>query len=634
MRTIRRRLFGSAISTIAVIVLFLLVLLAIFGPIIWGDSADKQDVLNIRLGASWEHPFGTDDLGRDILARSLVATRHSLLLPVLASLIGVVIGVPLGILPAVLGDRTRRFVAAVISGAVALPALLLALFVNTIIGIGATGAVFGIGIATAPIIARLAQTLSAGVISKEYIAAARLLGASRTKLLFRHVLPNVGEPLILTATMSVGWSLLELAALSFLGVGIRPPDYDWGSLLNQGLRGIYVNAMSAIGPALFVVVSGIAFALLGESLAAATSRRARISRTVRKLMRVRPKGTSTSLGPDGPVLRVDGLTVRFPAGDKLLTAVDAVSFDLAKGERVGIVGESGSGKSQTAFGIAQLVDYPGQLSWRELRFDDVDLATVPTDERQHLLGLEMSLVSQDPMTALNPALRVGGQLAEVAQVHRKRSRKESRRLAVERLDHVRINDPAARAHQYPYEFSGGMRQRAVIAMGLMGEPKLIVADEPTTALDVTVQRQVLDLLVSLNEETDAALLMISHDIAVITTVCTRVLVMYAGRVVEDVPSATLLAGGSHPYTRALMAAVPTMKSDRSRPLATIEGRPPTLAEIPPGCPYAARCPLATERCVAEMPPLEQLSDGRRVACWFPQAGVADVVVSDELVTSL
>jgi peptide/nickel transport system permease protein len=302
-----------------------------------------------------------------------------------------------------------------------------------------------------------------------------------------------------------------------------------------------------------------------------------------------------------------------------------VSFALARGETVGIVGESGSGKSMTALGVAQLVSYPGNVAWRELRIDDVELAGAAAAERRKLLGSELALVSQDPMTALNPALRVGRQLAEVAQVHRGMSRTEANQLAVNQLRHVRIDDPQRRARQFPHEFSGGMRQRAVIAMGLMGAPKLIIADEPTTALDVTVQRQVLALLSDLNTETGAAILLISHDIAVVTNVCQRVLVMYGGRIVEDASSDQLLADAAHPYARALLAAVPTMDSDRDRELAVIPGRPPTLADMPPGCSFAARCPLADEQCRAQTPPLVELAPGRRAACWHPQGSHKQLV---------
>jgi oligopeptide/dipeptide ABC transporter ATP-binding protein len=224
------------------------------------------------------------------------------------------------------------------------------------------------------------------------------------------------------------------------------------------------------------------------------------------------------------------------------------------------------------------------------------------------------MVFQDPMTSFNPTMRVGRQLAEVGTAHLGMNRQQAMDRAVDRLDAVRIADAAERAARYPHEFSGGMRQRAMIGMGLMGTPALIVADEPTTALDVTVQQQVLDLLAAIRAADDVALMLISHDVTVVGEVCDRVLVMYAGRIVEELPAAELSSGALHPYTRALVAAVPDMDTDLEAPLATIPGRPVDPADVPVGCPYAARCPLADDHCRAEDPPLVATATGR-VACW-------------------
>ncbi|WP_323187754.1 ABC transporter ATP-binding protein [Streptomyces sp. NBC_00051] len=288
-----------------------------------------------------------------------------------------------------------------------------------------------------------------------------------------------------------------------------------------------------------------------------------------------------------------------------------MSLDIGAGEAVGLVGESGSGKSLSALALADLVPHPGRVSAAALGFDGHDLRADPR------LGTELAMVFQDPMASLNPALRVGRQLAEVAEVHLGASRAEATARAVDRLDAVRIATPGRRARQRPHEYSGGMRQRAVIAMGLMGKPKLIIADEPTTALDVAVQREVLDLLAEVREESGAALLLISHDLAVVAQVCERVLVMYAGLVVENLPVTELLGGAAHPYTRALVGAVPTMTTDRGTELATIPGRPPEPGETGAGCPFAARCERVRERCHEDTPELTALGPGRQVACWYP-----------------
>ena len=257
--------------------------------------------------------------------------------------------------------------------------------------------------------------------------------------------------------------------------------------------------------------------------------------------------------------------------------------------------------------------------------------------QRRLLGTSLAMVFQDPMTSFNPTRRIGHQLAEVATHHQDMSRREAMARAVDRLDAVQIPDAELRARQYPHEFSGGMRQRAMIGMGLMGTPALIVADEPTTALDVTVQQQVLDLLAAIRDTDDVALVLISHDVTVVGEVCDRVLVMYAGRIVEDLPAAELATAARHPYTRALAAAVPHMETDLDQPLATIPGRPVDPADVPPGCAYADRCPLADAHCRAEDPPLVTDTAGRRVACWHAGEPLPVVTLArsaDDLVETL
>jgi peptide/nickel transport system permease protein len=630
-----RRALATPTGMAAALVIAAMLVLAVIGPIVWGTKAAAIDVPDALQGPSWQHLFGTDQIGRDIFSRTMAATRLSLELAVLSTMIAVGIGIPIGITQAILGPRSRRMVAGVISAAVAFPGLLLALFVNTIIGIGATGAVLGIGIAMVPGFARLAQTLSASIAGLDYVAAARILGISRIRILFWHVLPNIAEPLTLTGTMSVGWSLLGIAALSFLGLGVRPPAYDWGSLLGSGLQYVYENPLASLGPGALIVLAGLAFNLAGETLArvqggtlaaagalvtapaAAPVAAGAAGQPAAEPIETDPPAAATEPAPDA-VLEVSGLTVRFPAATGTVTPVRDVSFTIRAAERIGIVGESGSGKSLTVLALAQLLPYPGQASWTSLRYLGRDLRSVPAPELRHLLGTSMALVFQDPASSLNPALRVGRQLAEVAGTHSGLRRREAMELAVARLRDVQIARPELRAQQYPHEFSGGMRQRAMIATGLMGRPRLIIADEPTTALDVTVQRQILLLLRQVNQDSGAAVVMISHDVSVVTMLCQRVLVMYAGRIVEDIGTERLLAGPAHPYTRALLASVPDMNTDRDRPLITIAGRPPALDALPHGCAFAPRCPLADERCRSQDPPLEALAGDHQAACWHPQ----------------
>jgi peptide/nickel transport system permease protein len=576
-------------------------LLAVIAPILWTDQANAVDTGQILQGGSAEHWAGTDNLGRDIFFRVLVATRLTVLLALLATALGVLVGLLLGTAQLLLGQRFGRVVTAVVNIAVAFPGLLLALFFAVIFGVGTVGAVLAIGFAIAPAFARLTQTLISGVAGLDYVAASRIAGVGRFRVLVRHVLPNVAEPLIVNATVGAGNTLLAFAGLSFVGLGVQPPDYDWGRLLGEGLGALYVHPEIALAPGIAVVVAGLAFNLFGEALAKGVGHRT-------PHVRFRRRKPVVPAPDDSAMLVVEDLTVGFPG----TTPVRGVSFTMRRGDAVGIVGESGSGKTLTALAVASLVEEPGEVTASRLSFLGADLRT---GDHRRLLGTSFAMVFQDPMTSFNPTMRVGKQLAEVAERHQGMSRRAALARAVDRLREVRLRDPELRARQFPHELSGGMRQRAMIGMGLMATPALIVADEPTTALDVTVQRQVLDLLASIRAADGVGLLLISHDMTVVGRVCDRVLVMYAGRIVEDLPVTALRTDARHPYTRALLAAVPDMTTDRSLPLAVIPGRPADPADLPPGCAFAPRCPLATDQCRTDDPTLTETDDGRRVACW-------------------
>ncbi|MBP3978957.1 dipeptide/oligopeptide/nickel ABC transporter permease/ATP-binding protein [Microbacterium sp. BLY] len=625
MMTNTRRAWGaivrSPLGATALTLMTLVALTAILGPVIWGTQAEQVDPTAITQGPSAAHLLGTDTLGRDVLARVLVATRLSVVLAVIAVLIGVIAGALLGMAPSVLPRWAGRPIAGFVNIAVAFPGLLLALFFAVIFGVGTTGSVLAIGFAMAPQFARLTQTLSAAIAGRDFIAAAQVAGVSRFRILFRHILPNIGEPLIVNATVAAGSALLAFAGLSFLGLGVQVPEYDWGRLLGEGLNRIYLNPAAALGPAVAVIIAGLAFNLLGETAAAALGGRSgRRRRRLPAVAQSAPRETDTvpaQVGGDDVVLLVDDLRVSFPTADGWVTPVRGVSFSVGRGEAIGVVGESGSGKSLTALAVARLIEQPGHVSAARLDFCGVPVLTTAERALRPLLGTSLAMVFQDPMTSFNPTRRIGSQLAEAASEHQDITRRAAMERAVERLQSVRVPAAARRAHQYPHEFSGGMRQRAMIAMGLMNHPRLIIADEPTTALDVTVQRQVLQLLAGVRRDTDAAILLISHDIAVVSQTCDRVLVMYAGRIVEDLPAADLHTAARHPYTRALLEVVPELDTDRSVPLRTIPGRPPAPGAFPAGCAYADRCPLATDVCREKDPALVADDAGRRVACWHP-----------------
>jgi len=314
------------------------------------------------------------------------------------------------------------------------------------------------------------------------------------------------------------------------------------------------------------------------------------------------------------LLSVQDLCVHFPAESGVARAVDGVSFDLAAGEMLCIVGESGCGKSVTALAIMGLLARPPAQLAGSVRFGDRDLLALSARELADLRGDRLAMIFQEPMTSLNPAFTVGSQLAEVLVRHRGLRAEAARAAVIEMLRHVRIPAPEQRVDEFPHRLSGGMRQRVMIAMALLCQPALLIADEPTTALDVTIQAQVLELMRALRRETKTAIVLITHDLGVVAEMADRVLVMYAGQVVEEGRVAQLFSMPQHPYTVGLLGAIPSLAARRQR-LAAIEGMVPAPGAQPPGCRFAPRCPFADERCRRDAPPLAEVADGQRSRCW-------------------
>jgi oligopeptide transport system ATP-binding protein len=323
-----------------------------------------------------------------------------------------------------------------------------------------------------------------------------------------------------------------------------------------------------------------------------------------------------------PLLQVRNLTTEFGAGTpNALVAVNNVSFDVGAGETVAIVGESGSGKSVTALSILRLVpDPPGRITAGEVTFDGVNLLELPEDEMRKVRGNRIAMIFQEPMTSLNPSLTIGLQIAEPINLHKKLPWQQAFDKAKDLLERVRMPDAKSRLTTHPHQFSGGMRQRIMIAMALACQPRLIIADEPTTALDVTVQAQILELLKELTRETGAALILITHDLGVVARYADRVCVMYGGKVIETAAARELYEKPLHPYTRGLMASIPRLDQPAGRRLVPIKGQPPNLAQLPPGCSFNPRCAEAIERCRRDVPALMQANDGHQHACWVAPHG--------------
>jgi peptide/nickel transport system ATP-binding protein len=332
-----------------------------------------------------------------------------------------------------------------------------------------------------------------------------------------------------------------------------------------------------------------------------------------------------------PLLEVRNLKVHFPTEDGLVKAVDGVSFSISPGETMGVVGESGSGKSVSFLTVMGLVTRKEARISGEVLFRGQDLLKLPPEEMRHIQGAKISMIFQDPLTALNPVHRVGSQIAEVFTAHRDATKKEAFEESVNLLQLVGIPKPRERARQYPHEFSGGMRQRAMIAMALALNPDLLIADEPTTALDVTVQAQILDLIDRMKEEFDAAVVLITHDLGVVAEHCDDIMVMYAGKCVEFGDRQDVYYGAHHPYTWGLLQSISRIDQERSERLKPITGQRPSLIFVPPGCPFHPRCPYAMEICQTQVPVLLPANGHHASACHLPLAEKERILSEEVLI---
>jgi oligopeptide/dipeptide ABC transporter ATP-binding protein len=332
-----------------------------------------------------------------------------------------------------------------------------------------------------------------------------------------------------------------------------------------------------------------------------------------------------------PILQVKDLHTQFFTDDGVVQAVNGVSFDLHEGESLGIVGESGSGKSMTALSIMRLIPEPGRITKGEIRLRGTDLLRIRLDDMREIRGRDIAMIFQDPLSSLNPVLKNGFQIEEAMLAHKHLGRRQAAARAIDLLKKVRVPAAETRARDYPYQLSGGMRQRTMIAMGLANDPAVLIADEPTTALDVTVQAQILELLRDLNRELRTAIIMITHNLGVVAGLCDRVIVMYAGQIVEEGPAEQIFERPQHPYTWSLLRSMPRVDALRHERLRSIEGLPPDMISPPQGCRFHPRCPFRVDRCFREDPPLEEVRERQRAACWvtmdraYEEMGAAELV---------
>ena len=652
-----RRFARRKVSVAGVVVLALLFLLAFVGPHLTKWDYESIDPAALVLAGpqppSASHWFGTTQIGEDVYAQTLRGLQKSLLIGLLTALLGTGMA---GLVGASAG-YFRGWVDRVLYWVTDLLLVIPSFYIIAILSPKFRGKTWLILVLLLAgfgwmITSRIVRSLTLSLREREFVRAARYMGVPARRIIWQHLIPNMSSFLIIDATLAVGGAILAESGLSYFGFGVQKPDISLGTLIADGTRAALVFPWLFLFAGGLLILTVLAVSVIGDGLRDALDPKAVF--TSPDLMRqtsVQPgesaepppalggAATPTSMltqpsmredlvpvadgraGPSGSpappddwmpdphaVLEVRDLRVTFPTEAGPLTAVRGVSYSVAPGEIVGIVGESGCGKSVSALAVLGLL--PGGAAVAgSVRFQGRELLGLGDRELSDIRGQGISMVFQDPLSALTPVYTIGDQIAEAILAHHDVSKGAAQKRAVELMDLVGIPHPVERARSFPHEFSGGMRQRAMIAMAIANEPTVIIADEPTTALDVTIQAQIVDVLKKAQRETGAAVLVITHDLGLIAGLADRVLVMYAGKVVEAAPVDELFSAPRMPYTLGLLGSLPRVDAVRHGPLTPVEGAPPSLVHLPSGCPFTPRCPLRIEECTRKEPAL--LTIGKR-----------------------
>jgi peptide/nickel transport system permease protein len=617
----------------AFILIVVVALAALFASVLAPHSPLVQEANGG--GPSGTHWMGLDSANRDIFSRLLYGARWSLIIGLGATALALVAGSIVGAVAATSRRWLDETIMRVLDIIMAFPGIALAAVLVAVFGGGVPVLVFAIGFLYMPMVARVVRANVLAQYGEDYVAAERVIGARTRFILIRHVAVNVAAPVLVFCTVMVADAIVFEASLSFIGAGVRPPNPSWGSVIADGKNMVQLGGWWAtVFPGLLILITVLALNILAEGIAdawaAPASRRPRdkavasgpdrdaleqaqpgsgevtelpaLAEATRRLAaRARPLPTGT------PVLSVSDLTIGFPDRHNGVDIVDRISLDVRPGEVLGLVGESGCGKSLTALSIMGLAPRGARIGG-QLRFDGQDLLALSRAGRRRLLGHDMAMIYQDALSSLNPAMTIRAQLKQLI-------RRGGRRTAADLLRLVGL-DPARTLPAYPHELSGGQRQRVLIAMALSREPKLVIADEPTTALDVTVQAQVIELLLRLRAELGFALILVSHDLALVADVTDRVVVMYGGQIMETGVTATLIGAPAHHYARGLLGAVLSLEAGAPR-LTQIRGVVPSPADFPAGCRFADRCPMADAVCRTERPVLAGEAHRHAVACHHP-----------------
>ena len=633
-----------------VIFLLIVIVAAIFAPLVAPHPPDAQDINAVNAGPSLSHWFGTDDLGRDILSRLIWGARISLRAAFEIVGIAAVIAIPLGLIAGFFRGAVDSVIMRAMDALFSFPPLILALTVAALLGADINDAAIAIAIVFVPSFVRLLRGEVIAVREEAYIESARSLGATSNRLIARHVLPNVASPIIIQLALALGFALLTEAGLSFLGIGEQPPTPSWGGMLQEGFQFINSAPWAVIFPGIAIMLTVLAFNLVADGLRDALGRERPAGsglvgaegnktrrRPVRKAAESKAPVETPAPVPEAALLEVDGLRIEFLTRKEWLPVMEDANFAVRRGRTLGLVGESGSGKTVSALAVMGLLPAKVSRVAGSIRFEQHELTSMGPAELRKLRGNDIAMIFQEPMTSLNPAFTVGNQIAEQVRTHLGVTRAVAWKVAVEMLDRVEIPRAAIRAEDYPHAFSGGMRQRVMIAMALSCSPKLLIADEPTTALDVTTQAQIVELLQTLQREEDMAMIFVTHDLGVIADVADDVAVMYAGQIVEQRTAAELFARPRHPYTEALLHSIPQL-TPRGEPLHAIPGMVPRPDQFPAGCRFAPRCSYAQEACTVAPVAMRDGSLGvgstsGRVADALASSTLARCLRQDELVLS-
>ncbi|MBI1774112.1 MAG: dipeptide/oligopeptide/nickel ABC transporter permease/ATP-binding protein [Proteobacteria bacterium] len=585
-----------------------IVLIAIAAPVLGLPDPVRMEIAHRLATPSRLHPLGQDEFGRDVLARLVWGAQASLFVAFSAASIACIAGTLLGILGGYMRGLIEQVALRSADVLLCFPPLLLGLLVVTLMGPGTATLIPVLALVYLPGFMRVAYSGVLSVRAQDYVEAMRALGAGPMRIMTRTILPNIAGPVLVQFSLAAASGVVLESGLSFLGLGVVPPAPSWGLMIGAARATMVQAPLLLLWPCVALTLTILVMNLLCDGLRDAIDPHPLPGRRKRRpIDHVLP-----GLVPEqDSALETRNLTLAIGDRSDYRPAVNDVSIAVKPGETLAIVGESGSGKSLTGLSALGLLPDAVSVSSGAVLLGGKDVLHLRGEELRRLRGSKAAMIFQDPMSSLNPVHRVGEQIAEAIRAHETVSAADASRRAIELLRKVGIPAPERRARAFPHELSGGMRQRVMIAIAIANDPVLVIADEPTTALDVTIQAQVLDVLATLKRERGLALVFITHSLPVVAEIADRVVVMYAGQVVEEGEVATVFARPHHPYTAALLASAPS--EDGSRP-QSISGLVPSLHEKLPGCMFAPRCSRRIDRCEESIPPLVDAALGHKTRC--------------------